>query len=71
MAECSSFRRDVLTAAWASRTFDTEIYYLTSAVYAPEQVRGMRYDDPAVGIRWPMAITAASEQDRNWPLVGG
>jgi dTDP-4-dehydrorhamnose 3,5-epimerase len=50
---------------------DTEIYYLTSALYAPEHARGMRYDDPAIGIRWPVAITAVSAQDSNWPLVGG
>jgi dTDP-4-dehydrorhamnose 3,5-epimerase len=50
---------------------DTEIYYLTSAIYAPEHVRGIRYDDPTIGIRWPVPITAVSPQDRSWPPVGG
>lgn len=48
---------------------DTEIYYLTSAVYAPASVRGVRFDDPAFGIQWPVDVTALSEQDRNWPLT--
>ena len=28
------------------------------------------YDDPAVGIRWPVAITAVSPQDEKWPPIG-
>jgi dTDP-4-dehydrorhamnose 3,5-epimerase len=47
----------------------TEMYYMTSAFYAPSTVRGVRFDDPAVGIRWPLVATVVSEQDRNWPLI--
>jgi len=52
-------------------TNDAEIYYLTSAVYAPVSVRGLRYDDPTVGIRWPLAVQALSEQDERWPFLDG
>ena len=52
-------------------TDDTEIYYLTSAVFAPGSVRGVRPDDPSVGIEWPRHIGALSDQDRSWPLRGG
>jgi dTDP-4-dehydrorhamnose 3,5-epimerase len=48
---------------------DTEMYYMTSAFYAPSAVRGVRFDDAAFGIEWPLAPTAVSEQDGNWPLV--
>ena len=48
---------------------DTEMYYMTSAFYAPGAVRGVRFDDAAFGIAWPLAPTAVSEQDRNWPLA--
>jgi dTDP-4-dehydrorhamnose 3,5-epimerase len=48
---------------------DTEIYYLTSASYAPASVRGVRFDDPAVGIEWPIEITELSAQDKEWPLI--
>lgn len=50
---------------------DTEVMYLTSAFYAPEACRGARFDDPAFGVRWPMPVTAISDQDRSWPLLQG
>jgi dTDP-4-dehydrorhamnose 3,5-epimerase len=46
----------------------TEMYYMTSAFYTPSAVRGLRFDDPAFSVQWPLAPTAVSEQDRNWPL---
>jgi dTDP-4-dehydrorhamnose 3,5-epimerase len=46
----------------------TEMYYMTSAFYAPNAVRGVRFDDAAFDIAWPLAVTEMSEQDRNWPL---
>jgi dTDP-4-dehydrorhamnose 3,5-epimerase len=49
---------------------DTEMYYMTSQFYTPGAARGVRFDDPAFGIQWPLVATAVSEQDRNWPLVG-
>jgi len=49
----------------------TEIYYLTSAIYAPDAVRGLRFDDPAVGIDWPLAPREMSEQDARWPPLAG
>ena len=47
----------------------SEVLYLTSAFYAPQACRGLRYDDPAVGIEWPLPVSLVSEQDRNWPLM--
>ena len=47
----------------------SEIYYLTSAVYAPDAVRGLRFDDPTVGIQWPLPPRGVSEQDMRWPLL--
>lgn len=46
---------------------DTEAFYLVSAFYAPEQERGLRFNDPAIDIEWPMAPTEVSEKDKNWP----
>lgn len=48
---------------------DTEFYYLTSAAYAPNEVRGARYDDPAFGIEWPLQASMVSEQDLSWPWI--
>ena len=49
---------------------DTELEYLATAPYFPAAARGLRYDDPAVGIRWPAPVTVISERDRGWPLLG-
>ncbi len=48
---------------------ETEIYYLTSARYAPEAASGLRYDDPVLGITWPRTPECLSEQDLNWTLL--
>jgi len=34
---------------------DTEVFYQMSETYAPELARGVRWDDPALGIEWPAA----------------
>jgi dTDP-4-dehydrorhamnose 3,5-epimerase len=47
----------------------TEIYYMTSAFYTPEAVRGVRFDDPAFCVQWPLTAVSVSPQDRSWPLV--
>jgi dTDP-4-dehydrorhamnose 3,5-epimerase len=46
----------------------TEMHYMTSQFYAPNDARGARFDDPAFDIRWPLPVSVMSEQDRNWPL---
>ena len=48
---------------------DTEMHYMTSAFYTPAAARGVRFDDPAFGIEWPLPVASVSEQDRNWPLL--
>jgi dTDP-4-dehydrorhamnose 3,5-epimerase len=49
---------------------DCEMYYLTTALYAPAAATGVRYDDPAFGISWPLAASIISEADRGWPNFG-
>lgn len=46
---------------------DSEIEYLTSAAYAPTSAKGVRFDDPAFGIEWPLPVTVISDADRSWP----
>ena len=47
---------------------DTEILYMASAHFAPDHARGVRHDDPAFAIEWPLPVSMLSDQDRNWPL---
>jgi dTDP-4-dehydrorhamnose 3,5-epimerase len=48
-----------------------EALYFTSAPYTPDCERGIRYDDPALAIAWPLAATAVSDKDRSWALLEG
>ena len=43
--------------------------YKMSDYYAPECAGGVRYDDPAFNIAWPVAVPILSEQDRSWELL--
>ncbi len=45
----------------------TEIFYEMSAVHRPEAARGFRYDDPAVGIEWPIPPACLSDRDAALP----
>ena len=47
---------------------DAEVFYQMSEFYHPECARGIRWDDPAIGIRWPLADPIVSERDRGLPL---
>ena len=46
---------------------NSEIYYHTSAFYHPESATGVRYNDPAFEIVWPIEIAVISRQDSEWP----
>lgn len=46
---------------------DTEVNYQVSQFYAPGHERGLRYDDPSIGIRWPSDVSEISEKDEAWP----
>jgi dTDP-4-dehydrorhamnose 3,5-epimerase len=51
---------------------ETEVTYLVSEFYAPAAERGVRWNDPAFAIRWPVAEPAViSDKDRSWPDYKG
>jgi len=47
----------------------TELSYLASHPYVRESAFGVRWDDPALGIEWPLAVERISDQDKSWPLI--
>lgn len=49
-----------------------EVLYKVTDYYAPEWERVMRWNDPRVGIAWPLAGAepVLSEKDRDAPLLG-
>jgi dTDP-4-dehydrorhamnose 3,5-epimerase len=46
---------------------DTELIYQVSQFYTPASGHGIRYDDPAFSIEWPLDVSVISAQDRAWP----
>lgn len=50
---------------------DTELYYEMSERYAGEAARGVRWNDPAFGIEWPIAAPILSASDAAWPDFAG
>ena len=50
-------------------TDNCEVFYQMSEFYQPELARGLRWNDPQVGIRWPLANPVLSERDRHLPLL--
>lgn len=47
----------------------TEVSYQISQYYHPEAVAGIRWDDPAIGVPWPLPEPILSARDRGLPLL--
>jgi dTDP-4-dehydrorhamnose 3,5-epimerase len=45
----------------------TEVFYQMSEFYTPEAARGIRYNDPLLGIVWPAPVTQIAERDATYP----
>jgi dTDP-4-dehydrorhamnose 3,5-epimerase len=50
---------------------DTDVVYQVSHPYTPEAEAGLRWDDPAYGIAWPLPVGTISPKDAAWPHVTG
>ena len=46
---------------------DSDLVYMMSDYYRPELADGVRFDDPAFGIRWPLPVRCIDERDRDYP----
>ncbi len=49
----------------------TEVAYQISAPYHPEAARGVRWNDPAFGIDWPLQPTVISDRDAGYAQMEG
>ena len=50
-------------------TDDAEIAYQVSTAYTPGTERGLRWDDPALALPWPIEVAVISAKDASWPLL--
>lgn len=47
---------------------ETEVFYQMFEFYSPRHASGVRWDDPAFGIAWPIEKPILSDKDRSYPL---
>ena len=45
---------------------ETIVAYQMTRAYAPKLERGVRWNDPAFGIRWPLEMSVISNRDRDY-----
>jgi dTDP-4-dehydrorhamnose 3,5-epimerase len=50
-------------------TPEAEIVYVVSEFYTPGCERGLRYNDPALKIQWPLPVNLISDKDNSWELL--
>jgi len=48
---------------------NSEVLYLVDQFYAPGMEHGVRFNDPAIGIKWPLKAGEVNARDMAWPLV--
>ncbi len=46
---------------------ETDVFYQMTEFYQPELADGVRFDDPAFAISWPLPVSTISEKDRLLP----
>jgi dTDP-4-dehydrorhamnose 3,5-epimerase len=46
---------------------DAQVNYLISEFYSPDAASGVRYDDPAFSVAWPLPVSVISDKDLSWP----
>jgi dTDP-4-dehydrorhamnose 3,5-epimerase len=49
-------------------TDNAEVMYQVGEFYTPGYERGLRYNDTAFNIEWPIPVTVISAKDASWPL---
>ncbi len=56
-----------LAHGFLTLTDGAEVFYQMTEFYSPEHATGVRWDDPAFGIRWPIRDPILSGKDRAYP----
>jgi len=60
---------EMFAHGYLTLTEGAEVTYQVGEFYTPGAERGLRYDDPALSIEWPVPVEVISEKDSNWPLM--
>lgn len=60
---------DMFAHGYQALTDGAEVVYQVGEFYTPGYERGLRYNDPAFDIDWPLAVSEISDKDATWPLL--
>ena len=60
---------EMFAHGYQTLTDDTEVLYQMNKLYAPGYERGLRYDDPIIGIQWQLPVSEIADKDLNWSLL--
>jgi len=58
-----------LAHGYQTLTDDAEVSYSIDVPYLAGSAAGVRFDDPELGIAWPLPVSVLSERDRDLPLL--
>lgn len=58
---------EMFAHGYLTLTDGAEVTYQVGEFYTPGHERGIRFDDPALGITWPIPIEVISPKDASWP----
>ncbi len=58
---------EMFAHGYLTLTDEAAVTYQVGEFYTPGSERGLRYDDPALGIVWPVAVEVISDKDAQWP----
>ena len=60
---------ELFAHGYQALTDGAEVSYQVGEFYTPGAERGLRFDDPRLGIAWPLPVSVISEKDAAWPLL--
>jgi dTDP-4-dehydrorhamnose 3,5-epimerase len=63
------FVPEMFAHGYLTLTDGAEVFYQVSEFYTPGTERGLRYNDPALKIEWPLAVEVISDKDAAWALL--
>jgi dTDP-4-dehydrorhamnose 3,5-epimerase len=48
---------------------ETEVSYAITPAFVPGAGTGLRWDDPAINVRWPQPVSVISDRDGTWQFL--
>ena len=60
---------EMFAHGYQTLTDGAEVIYQMDKLYTPGYERGLHYDDPILGIEWPLPVSEIAEKDLKWPFL--